>query len=102
MNKDHTWINYGVHFIDLYLVIQIVLQYILYELDLKWDLFIGYSRHFNSRCAHIAYVVGWENLLRADLWMNFIVISHTSNQLSIILFIATLWMKFIIMSHAYK
>jgi hypothetical protein len=63
------------HFINLYLVIQIVLQYILCELDLKWDIFIGCSRHFNSRCAHIKYVLGWENLIRADLWMNFIVIN---------------------------
>jgi len=34
----------------------------LYELDLKWDLFIGYSRHFNSRCTCRKSVVGWENL----------------------------------------
>jgi hypothetical protein len=27
--KDHTWINYGAHFIILYLVTQIALQYIL-------------------------------------------------------------------------
>jgi hypothetical protein len=27
--NDHTWINYGAHFIILYLVAQIVLQYIL-------------------------------------------------------------------------
>jgi len=32
-------------------------QYQLYELDLKWDLFIGYSRHFNSRCVYRKYVV---------------------------------------------
>ena len=29
VKKDHTWINYGAHFIILYLVTQIVLQYIL-------------------------------------------------------------------------
>ena len=27
--NDHTWINYGAHFIILYLVTQIVLRYIL-------------------------------------------------------------------------
>ena len=35
----------------------------LYELDLKWDLFIGYSWYFNSRCVYRKSVVGWENLL---------------------------------------
>jgi len=38
----------------------------LYELDLKWDLFIGYSRHFINRCVYRKSVVGWE------LWMKFI------------------------------
>ena len=28
VKKDHTWINYGAHFIILYLVTQIALQYI--------------------------------------------------------------------------
>jgi len=37
----------------------------LYELDLKWDFFIGYSRHFNSRCAYRKSVVGWEHFLKA-------------------------------------
>ena len=30
----------------------------LYELDLKWDLFIDYSQHFNSRCVYRKSVVG--------------------------------------------
>jgi len=41
------------------------IYYQLYELDLKWDLFIGYSRHFNSQCVYRKSVVGWENLLKA-------------------------------------
>ena len=41
------------------------ISYPLYELVLKLDLFIGYSRHFNSRCVYRKYVVGWENLLKA-------------------------------------
>ena len=48
----------------------------LYELDLKWDLFIGYSRHFNSRCVYRKSVVGWENLLKTVVMNDVIVISH--------------------------
>ena len=36
----------------------------LYELDLKWDLFIGYSRHFNSRSVYRKSVLGWEIFLK--------------------------------------
>jgi hypothetical protein len=37
-----------------------------HELDLKWDLFIGYSRHFKRRCVYRKSVV------RPLLWMKFI------------------------------
>jgi hypothetical protein len=43
----------------------------LYELDLKWDLFIGCSLHFNSRCAYRKSVEGWENLLKAVVMNEF-------------------------------
>ena len=59
------------------------IKYILYELDLKWDLFIGYSRHFNSRCV-------WENLLKAvvmnEMYSNYPRLQAVKH---IMLFIAT-------------
>ena len=78
-------------------------KHTLYELDLKWDLFIGYSRHFSSRCVNRKSVVGWENLLKAVV-MNEVYSNSPRLQAvtQIILFIATSWMKFIVISHASK
>jgi len=57
--RARTWIRLLVRSLQPSSLPIIYIIYIyLYELDLKYDLFIGYSRHLNSRCVYRKSVVG--------------------------------------------